>query len=378
MAAFKTGIELQQEKLQELVASNVKNIGGRTAQEQANRGIGAALGTALVGGMLQGDAGIAAGDIIAAQEKPPETAEDWAKVQKELFAAGLEEDGLSLTPKIKGLQEVAKSFADTKKTNKPITTDDDRTFVVDMIKARGADEESTIGTILAPMLSEDATTGQQGQVAVFRSAVAEKASTIHQQLIDRGIDGIDKSMIVQSLLDNIETSENILSPDTGFLWFGQNAGVNTKSLTGFLNNIGKGVVSQFEGGFKEAPVRPAPAQRTTQAPGKIDAQTGLPGTPSTAQAGGIGESPRVDPGTPLSGQVLTKAQEAMKAKLAGNLSPSARNTLQKQFEKSVAASEKKQGIKDRIVDIERQLEAGGLSAQEKNNLMIEKARLKRK
>ena len=34
MAAFKTGIELQQEKLQELVASNVKNIGGRTAQEQ--------------------------------------------------------------------------------------------------------------------------------------------------------------------------------------------------------------------------------------------------------------------------------------------------------------------------------------------------------
>ena len=377
MAAFKTGIELQQESLQSLIASNVKNAGGRTEREASNRGLGAALGTALVGGLLQGDAGIAAGDIIANQEKPPETAEDWAQVQKELFAAGLEDDGLALTPKIKGLQEVAKSFKDTKKTTKPITSDDDRTFVVDSIRARSVDEESVIGTILSPMLDEDATPGQQGQLAVFRSAVAEEASAVHQQLIDKGIEGVTKHMIVQSLLDNIETSKDILQPETGFLWFGQDAGVDSKALTGHLSKANKAIMGQFQSGM-DKPVRPAPAQQTTRAPAETDAKTGLPVTPSRAIVGEAFESPQGDPGTPLSGQVLTKAQEAMKSKLDGSLSPGARNTLQKQFEKSVAASEKKQGTKDRVADIERKLKAGNLSPQERNDLLIEKARLKRK
>ena len=318
MAAFKTGIELQQENLQKLAASNVKLAGGSTAQSQQNRGIGALLGSALAGSFMEGDAGVAAGDIIASQERPPETAADWAKVQKDLFQAGLEDDGLSLTAKIKGLQEVEKSFSDKTKVNKPITSADDRQFVVDMIKARGANEESVIGTILAPMMEEGATPGQTGQAAAFRSAVAEKASTIHQQLIDRNIGGIDKAMVVQSLLDNIETSDGILSPETGFLWFGQDAGVDTKGLVGFLNKAGNQIVKSFEGGM-EAPVRVARAQQTTQA-APTDAKTGLPVSPTTpegVEVGSLIDEGIVDPGTLIENPNFKSAIAPINEKIQG-------------------------------------------------------------
>jgi len=318
MAAFKTGIELQQENLQKLAASNVKLAGGSTAQSQQNRGIGALLGTALAGSFMEGDAGVAAGDIIASQERPPETAADWAKVQKDLFQAGLEDDGLSLTAKIKGLQEVEKSFSDKTKVNKPITTDDDRTFVVDSIRARGADENSVVGTILSPMLDEGATPGQKGQVAVFRSSLAEKASTIHQQLIDRNIDGVDKSMIVQALLDNIETSKDILQPETGFLWFGQDAGVNTKTLKSTLDKLGNQIVKSFEGGM-EAPIRVAPAQQTTQA-APTDAKTGLPVSPTTpegVEVGSLIDEGIVDPGTLIENPNFKSAIAPINEKIQG-------------------------------------------------------------
>ena len=306
MGAFKTGVELQEEQLRTLAASNMKLAGGSSPQEQRNRQIGSLLGTALVG-QFQGDPGQASGDILAGMDKPPETAAEWAEVQKQLFAAGLEEEGLGLTSKIKGLQETEKGFADaTPKVSKPITSDDDRQFVVDNITARASNEESLIGTILAPMMAEDATPGQKGQAAVFRSAVAEQASTIHQQLIDKGIEGITKSMVTQSILDNVETSKDILSPETGFLWFGEDAGVNTKELNRFLGGVGtnmvKGIETQMKGSNK--PVTPAPAQATTRAPAEKDPRTGLP---VTAQAFDIqGRVEGAGQGSPLGEKLLTK------------------------------------------------------------------------
>lgn len=265
MALFETGQALQKKRLQELAASNAKIAaeGGRTGREKSNRALGGLLGGMLVGKAMEGDAGIGAGDIIAGMDKPPETAEDWAQAQKLLFEAGFEEEGLALTKEIKALQETSKGFAG--KTTKPVTTKEDRAKVGLLIKSR-AGKDSLVGSSLAPMFEDGATAAQQGQAGFFQYSLAEKASSIHQQLIDKGIGGVDKSLIVHGLLDELENTPGIINEETGFFgFFGEDAGVDTNALVSTLDKIGQKYVNHMVGGKKEdKPVEPAPHQGSTQ------------------------------------------------------------------------------------------------------------------
>ena len=260
--AFKTGSQLQKEQIQKLMASNAKIAGGNTPQEQRNRALGSMLGSALVGKAMAGDAGTAAGDILAAQEKPPETAAEWAKVQKDLFAAGLEDDGLSLTAKIKGLQETEKGFADTasSKAAKYAVTDGDRKRVGNNLVMRTGNDESALGTTLKPFLAEDADPYQKVQLSYVSGAVAEKSGGIQARLRELGYD-VDENLVDEMILDELENS-GAATPESGMLWWQEDGAIDRKAVLKSMANTEKAIMEKFTG--KDKPVQPVEPQTSTK------------------------------------------------------------------------------------------------------------------
>ena len=103
---FKTGQELKQERMADLSASNIKiaRAGGRDNREKANRGLGAALGTALVGAFEEDKIG--AGDVI--KQFDIETPEGAAQAAAQLAKMGMVEASDNMLARVKSMQSIMK------------------------------------------------------------------------------------------------------------------------------------------------------------------------------------------------------------------------------------------------------------------------------
>ena len=299
---FTTGRELQKQRLQELTANNVElaQQAASTPREAQNRGLGAAIGSALVGKLMQGDAPVMAGDVLATYVadtgKRPETAADFAELQKMMFAEGLEEDGLGLTPKIKGLQEMEKGFgkgegAGGSKLEVAKVTNDDRQFVRASVLERSGREDSLIGSELAPMLGEDASDIQKAMGYKVVNGIAEQANRLDAQLRKEGVDDYTRGRLVETFLDSIENDEDIIKPSTewGF-FFGEEAEVNNKAFVEKMDAKRMEVFNMVTKDGMPEPRQAAPHQQTTQAP-----EMGQPGATGQDVQGRVADAGRGSP-----------------------------------------------------------------------------------
>lgn len=275
---FKTGQQLRDERLADLAEFNagiIKSQGG-TAREQSNRQLGAMLGTALVGKIAGGDAK-AAGDVAIPEGVDMQSPEGLLEYQRTLYDAGYTESATSLNKHIKDAITIKagqdKAAAGTKKGKRPEVTAADRANVGGMVLSRAGNPDladSKVATMLAPMYDpEEATPYQLAQAKTFDSAIAEAANKINFELEAMGAGGTSTAVVTDKLLDMIESRDDILNPETGFLFWSDDGFVDTQKLHSALANYGNDMVKTFERAKKAAadpksrPVQVAPATQTT-------------------------------------------------------------------------------------------------------------------
>jgi len=240
---FKTGQELKQERMADLSASNIKiaRAGGRDNREKANRGLGAALGTALVGAFEEDKIG--AGDVI--KQFDIETPEGAAQAAAQLAKMGMVEASDNMLARVKTMQSIIKEGGGGK-DKKPEVSALDIKAVGSAIGALGNDENSQLGSVVAPFFAEDAKGYQKAQASVLVNSIAEQAASVEARLLKDGIPAVTRPMIIQSIVNGMDNTKGIITPDSKFLFWGKEGGVNSKAMNKEVSRLGNAEYSKWK------------------------------------------------------------------------------------------------------------------------------------
>jgi len=263
---FKTGRELQQERMQELAESNaaIVKMSGGTQREQANRQIGSLLGTALVGAFMDKPGGTTAGDIEAAL--PPEidlqSPEGLLQFQRKLFDSGDDTSALALNKHIKDAITIQagrkKAKGEDKLASKisPPTGNE-----LSAVRTGLITDQSEFGENLRSIIEGgDEFKIQEVENMVNSMALVEK--TIVSQLRDKGKRA--NPLEVRQLLRDSMVESQVVGDESWFGgFFGKEGVIDIKAQDKLLSQI-QDTVFKGLNEVKAKPVEIAPAQRTTE------------------------------------------------------------------------------------------------------------------
>lgn len=268
---FKTGKELQAERMAEMRANSIKmakSMGG-SARDQTGRMLGSGLVTGLAGLFMDKTGGVAAGDIEKQAIEggaDPQTSTGLLAIQRAMFDAGDNESALALDKHIKDRLTIENSLTKAKDSagGKASTVSPPSGNELSATRSTMFAVDNDFSQNLASMLeSEDPF--KVSQVDNMVNGVATTVKTIESRLKDKGLI-VNPHELRTAAMEMLAASDTTSDSSWFGGFFGKDGVINVEEQNKTFKRLEKGIYDQFLAvGNKatDAPVKTAPGTKGT-------------------------------------------------------------------------------------------------------------------